>query len=369
MVQLLASVNGIDEAQIALRGNADIIDLKNPADGALGALPPEVVRETVAFVAGRRPVSAVCGNLPMNTVQILAAAETYAETGVDYLKIGLFPEPDVAECIRAVEKLATNVRIIAVLFADRQPDFDLLPKLAESHFHGVMLDTAEKGNGGLLRQLPADRVARFVEQASALQLKVGLAGSLEAPDIPRLLALKPDFLGFRRALCVGGRRNKIDEEALLQIRKLIPEAEQINKVAKANYRSPARSAASADAELGTDKIFVREFILPMEIGAYDYERGHTQKVRFDVTADVLRITDNPQGMQHVVSYDVIMDGIRMIVASGHIDLVETLAEKVASFVLENPRVVRVTVRVEKLEIAPARVGVEIERVRDEGRRR
>ncbi len=104
-------------------------------------------------------------------------------------------------------------------------------------------------------------------------------------------------------------------------------------------------------------------MLPVQIGAYSFEHGHTQKVRFDVTADVLRVTKNPEDMRHVFSYDIIMDGIRTIVARGHVELSETLAEQVAAHVLEDPRVMRVTVRVEKLELGPGGVGVEIERKR------
>ena len=86
-------------------------------------------------------------------------------------------------------------------------------------------------------------------------------------------------------------------------------------------------------------------------------------MRFDVTADVLRVTNSPEDMRHVVSYDIIMDGIRAIVARGHVELSEALAEQVAAHVLEDPRVMRVTVRVEKLELGPGGVGVEIERKR------
>ena len=108
---------------------------------------------------------------------------------------------------------------------------------------------------------------------------------------------------------------------------------------------------------------MRDFLLPVQIGAYSFEHGHTQKVRFDVTADVLRVTKNPEDMRHVFSYDIIMDGIRAIIARGHVELSETLAEQVAAHVLEDPRVVRVTVRVEKLELGAGGVGVEIERKR------
>jgi dihydroneopterin aldolase len=62
-----------------------------------------------------------------------------------------------------------------------------------------------------------------------------------------------------------------------------------------------------------------------------------------------------------------MDGIRAIVGRGHIDLVETLAEQTAAFILENPRVARVVVRAEKLELGPGGVGVQIERKRESAR--
>ena len=110
---------------------------------------------------------------------------------------------------------------------------------------------------------------------------------------------------------------------------------------------------------------MRDFVLPVQIGAYSFEHGHTQNVRFDVTADVLRTVSNPEDMRHVFSYDVIMDGIRTIVASGHVQLVEALAEQVAAHVLQDQRVMRITVRVEKLELGPGGVGVEIERTRKE----
>ena len=91
MTLLLASVTGPEEAELALDRGADIIDLKNPAAGALGALATETVRACLSVVGGRRPVSAVAGDLPMQPDVIVAAVEALARTGVDYVKVGLFP--------------------------------------------------------------------------------------------------------------------------------------------------------------------------------------------------------------------------------------------------------------------------------------
>ncbi|PAQ04929.1 (5-formylfuran-3-yl)methyl phosphate synthase [Mesorhizobium temperatum] len=366
MTRMLASVTGVDEAEIALSGGVDIVDLKDPKAGALGAVSTQTIRRTISLIAGRAPVSAVCGDLPMEPETIRAKAEEIAATGVDYVKIGFFPSANAAACAAALEPVAARTKLIAVLFADLAPDFELLPKFAKHRFHGAMVDTANKANGRLLDHLPPERIPEFIDRAKSLGLIAGLSGSLEAPDIPRLLPFAPDFLGFRGALCGhSGRVGSISAEAVSQIRELVPEASRAGGASSVDYRLLAARGYSpgTDPTLGTDKIFVRDFVLPVQIGAYSFEHGHTQKVRFDVTADVLQVTDHPEDMRHVFSYDIIMDGIRTIVARGHIQLSEALAEQVATYILENPRVVRVTVRVEKLELGPGGVGVEIERKR------
>lgn len=367
MTKMLASVNGVEEAEIALAGGADIIDLKDPKAGALGAATTEVIRQTVAAVGGRQPVSAVAGDLPMQPDVIRAKAEEIAATGVDYVKIGFFPSDDAAACADALTELAGRTKLIGVLFADLEPDFGLLPVLARRGFHGAMLDTAKKDGRRLLNHIPPEHLPSFVERCRSHGLAVGLAGSLEAPDIPRLLPMAPDFLGFRGALCDQSQRTgAIELEAVRQIRALIPDTRPAGAIASVDYRLLAArgySPGAADPAFGTDKIFVRDFVLPVQIGAYSFEHGHTQKVRFDVVADVLRMTHAPEDMRHVFSYDIIMDGIRAIVARGHVQLSEALAEQVAALVLEDPRVMKVTVRVEKLELGPGGVGVEIERKR------
>ena len=200
----------------------------------------------------------------------------------------------------------------------------------------------------------------------------GLAGSLEAPDVPRLLLLEPDYLGFRGALCVGRDRTaRIDPGSIAVIRELIPfdvrsAAGAEPGVARVDYRLLAARGYSADADDGeaaADHIFVRDFVLPVRIGAYAREREKPQNVRFNVDAKVRRTGHDVEDMRDVFSYDVITDGIRIIVAQEHIAFLETLAERVSASVLSHPRVVSVTVRAEKLEVGPGAVGVEIVRER------
>ena len=220
MTRLLASVRTAVEARLALAAGADFIDAKEAASGALGALPEAVVRQIIAAVAARRPVSATVGDLPMDVDRIVAAVEETAATGVDIVKVGFFPDAGNHAVARAVGLACRGARLVAVLFADRQPDCSLLPMLRETGWYGVMLDTAIKNGQGLRAHLSDARLREFVMQARGLDLLVGLAGSLTAGDIEPMVALRPDYLGFRGALCRGGARGgELDPTAIRRVRE------------------------------------------------------------------------------------------------------------------------------------------------------
>jgi dihydroneopterin aldolase len=113
-----------------------------------------------------------------------------------------------------------------------------------------------------------------------------------------------------------------------------------------------------------DRIFVRGFVLPIAIGVYEEEQGVTQKVSFTVEAAVSpAVKAKGDQIAEVPSYDDLVGAVRAVVADGHINLVETLAERIAERCLADERIVSVLVRVEKLERGPASVGVEIVRPR------
>ena len=94
-----------------------------------------------------------------------------------------------ADCVRALAPQAKNTKLVGVLFADCAPDFDLLRIMASNGFAGAMLDTAKKGAGRLLDHMDIAALDRFIGRCRENRLLSGLAGSLEAPDVPRLLAV------------------------------------------------------------------------------------------------------------------------------------------------------------------------------------
>jgi (5-formylfuran-3-yl)methyl phosphate synthase len=370
MTLMLASVTGPAEAEVAIAGGADLIDLKDPSRGAFGALPVAVVSETVKMIAGRRPVSAVVGDIPMQPAALFEAASRMAETGVDYVKIGLLPSEAFAACIEALAPLAAKVHLVAAFFADQGPlDFTALSLLARHGFKAAMLDTAEKGAGRLMTHLGIADLARFVEACREASLLCGLAGALETPDIARLLLLQPGFLGFRSALCQAGRRTAgIDPEAVKIVRDLIPRETASNEFGmgpKVDWRLLAARGYAAPSEKHgeTDRVFVHDLVMPVAIGAYDFERGHTQRVRFNIDVDIRRTNTQAEDMRDVFSYDLIVDAIKLILSRGHVALVETLAEQIAAALLAHRSVVAIRVRVEKLDVIEGCVGIEIHRER------
>jgi dihydroneopterin aldolase len=224
MTAMLASVRTLDEALFALEAGADFIDLKEPSQGALGALDHAAVRVCVQAIGGRRPVSATIGDIvSMNPREMTAAVERMATTGVDYIKIGFFAHPKAFDCARALTTLARKTRLVAVIFADEPYDLALVDALADVGFAGAMLDTAHKTGKTLRDWRNGNELEAFVDRGRSRRLLTGLAGSLCREDVFHLLAIGPGYLGFRGALCRNGNRGQfLDQEAFALIRAAIP---------------------------------------------------------------------------------------------------------------------------------------------------
>jgi len=206
-VRMLASVRSAEEALFALNAGADLIDAKEPSGGALGAVGADTLREIVAAVAGRRPVSSTVGDLPMQLAPLRRAVNQTAACGADFVKVGFFEQGAPGEAARALPREVPGVALIAVLFADHVPPQSATETLARAGWHGVMLDTARKSGAGLRDWTDEDWLAEFVHRARNAGLLVGLAGSLAERDVLPLAGLGPDYLGFRGALCSEARRD------------------------------------------------------------------------------------------------------------------------------------------------------------------
>lgn len=114
------------------------------------------------------------------------------------------------------------------------------------------------------------------------------------------------------------------------------------------------------------RIFIRDLVLSARIGVWAHEKTQEQRIRINVDLDVADTPVDTDSLDTVVCYNTVIEGIRDIIANGHVHLAETLAERIAALCLEDGRVFTARVRVEKLDVVPdaASVGVEIVRKRE-----
>ncbi len=121
----------------------------------------------------------------------------------------------------------------------------------------------------------------------------------------------------------------------------------------------------ADAAARIRHVFVHDLVLRCSIGVHRHERDSRQRVRLSIDLSVAEdVAPHGDDLANVVSYEEIVSGVRRIVDSEHVNLVETLAERIAAFCLEDARVRLARVRIEKLDVyaEAGSVGIEIERI-------
>lgn len=224
MTGMLASVNSVAEAKVVFDAGVDIIDIKNPQQGALGALENNAVKGIVQFLNGEAITSATIGDIEIDNPKLLDYILNMDETGVDYVKVGLFDNQPSEYFINTITRAANKgIKLVIVIFAENYQGQESILALMQSGIVGIMLDTKEKKSKNLCAVLNSNELKQFIETAKQFGLLTGLAGSLRFEDIASLLDLKSDYLGFRGALCSESDRIKsVDEEQVRKIRAAIP---------------------------------------------------------------------------------------------------------------------------------------------------
>jgi uncharacterized protein (UPF0264 family) len=215
-VRLLVSVVDAGEARDAAAAGADIVDVKNPAEGSLGAPSPAAIADIRAAVPAALPVSAAIGDMPNLPGTAALAALGAAHSGAAFVKVGLWGTSTEAEAVallRTVRGAAREAVVVAGAYADARRVAhaplapELLPRVARAAGVEVcLLDTAIKDGRGLLDWLSPEALTALVDEAHALGLEVALAGALRAEDLPVVGATGADIAGVRSAACADGHR-------------------------------------------------------------------------------------------------------------------------------------------------------------------
>jgi (5-formylfuran-3-yl)methyl phosphate synthase len=225
---LMISVISADEARDALLGGAEILDIKNPAEGSLGAQSPQIIKEIKNLASGKVKISAAIGDLPNLPGTAALAAFGAAVCGADYVKAGLFGLRHETEAIALMGTVKNALRqvecsIIAAGYADFSRagalNPDCLPRVAASAgVQGCLLDTAIKDGHNIFDFITLMELRRLIEEAHTSGLLFGVAGALKEQDLPLLRDIGADVVGLRTMVCRNKQRTEpLDSAAVRRV--------------------------------------------------------------------------------------------------------------------------------------------------------
>lgn len=220
-MRLLVSVVSALEARSALAGGTDIIDVKDPSQGPLGAPSPRVLSEVVAEVGAAAPVSVALGDMPNLPHTAALAARGAALSGAAYVKVGLRGVCTLDDAVAVMGAVAgaagPNTAAIAAAYADAgalhppalAPHW-LPDVVARAGIAGALVDTFVKDGRGLYSWLSDSELADLIARTRRAGGSFAVAGQLTRGELRRVAA---DIVGVRSAVCRGGdRAGELDAE-------------------------------------------------------------------------------------------------------------------------------------------------------------
>lgn len=232
----MVSPNSIAEVYETMKcKQVDIIDVKRPAEGSLGANFPWIIKEVRHIVPKSFEVSATLGDLPNLPGTASLAAYGLAYCGVNYIKAGIKGPKSredanflMKQVVHATNDVDSNIIVVAAGYADAKrfggvPPLSIPDIAAESEADIAMLDTAIKDGKRLFDFLSIPELSQFIDKSKDYGLKSALAGSIKQEDLPILKKLNPDIIGVRGALCENSDRlnGQIKSEKIEQFAHIV----------------------------------------------------------------------------------------------------------------------------------------------------
>jgi len=228
-MKLLVSPINVEEAKIAKLGGADIIDVKNPKEGSLGANFPWMIH-AVKKVVGSIPVSATIGDFNYKPGTASLAALGAAVSGAEYIKVGLYDIQTgdqaldmLLNIVRSVKGYDKNKKVVASGYSDYRrinsiSPFELPSIGSKAGVDVVMMDTGIKDGCSTFDFLTEQELIEFVSNARSYRLKTAIAGTIKFEDIPALKRISPDIIGVRGCVCGGDRSSTIKQELVERLK-------------------------------------------------------------------------------------------------------------------------------------------------------
>ncbi|MCL7412465.1 MAG: (5-formylfuran-3-yl)methyl phosphate synthase [ANME-2 cluster archaeon] len=232
-MKLLVSPINREEAKAAANGGADIIDVKNPKEGSLGANFPWIIRSVKEAISSIRPISATIGDLNYKPGTASLASLGAAVSGADYIKLGLYDIQtreqalDMSEhVVRSVKDYDPTKKVVISGYSDYKrinsiPVSDLPSVCAESGADVVMMDTGIKDGRSTFEFMTNAELSSFINSAHDLGLETAIAGTIKFEDIDALNQLGPDIIGVRGCVCGGDRTSSIQQHLVEELKSIL----------------------------------------------------------------------------------------------------------------------------------------------------
>jgi uncharacterized protein (UPF0264 family) len=232
---LLVSVRSAAEALEALAGGSDVIDVKEPNRGSLGAAAASTIAEVVYAVSGRATVTAAMGELAEVESGGLPSRLATLPSGISLFKLGLAGCRDQPNWIGAWRDAIGHVlhngrasacRPVAVVYADweaaKAPEpIAVLNSAVQARCPALLVDTWDKSSGSLFDHWPTTELRYFIDEVRSRSIRVVLAGSLAGNAVDAAARLGPDLIAVRTAACEGGRAGKVTRERVRALKESI----------------------------------------------------------------------------------------------------------------------------------------------------
>ena len=212
---LMVSVQNLPEALQALKGGADIVDVKNLQEALVGSAHPTVVKQVREAVPGSEHASVTLGVVPNQSGTVAMAVYTAGVLDATSVKVGFMQSSydEAAEILldarRALEGF--NTKLIGSLFADNPLyeglDARHMNQLAkDSQCDGWLIDTLTKDGRNLFDFIPELELRDMVMEGKEAGMSTALSGHLKLDDLDELSRINPDIVGVRGAVCSKGNR-------------------------------------------------------------------------------------------------------------------------------------------------------------------
>ncbi len=230
-MKLLVSPMNVQEAIASEQGGADIIDVKNPREGSLGANFPWVIGEIKSHV--KKPLSATIGDFNFKPGTASLAALGAAAAGAQYIKVGLYDIHTGSEALELLSAVVRSVKsydpgrlVVASAYSDYArigsiSPFELPAVAKKAGCDVVMVDTGVKDGRSTFEFMGEAELHSFVGSSHAEGMECAVAGSIKFDDIALLKHVGPDIIGVRGIVCGGDRNDSIRADLVARLKAML----------------------------------------------------------------------------------------------------------------------------------------------------